>query len=500
MTEHEAGIGPEAEAAAIIESDVLDSTDAGNKIIRGGGLRIVSYVGGIVIGLISAPLLVHHLSVSDFGLYATATSIVFVVGGLVEGGLGNVAIRGYAQSGRAERLALLNGLLGLRFALTISGLLAAVLFTLVAGYDAKVTAGVAIGGVGMVLGAWQVTATVALQAELKLGSLAGIDLARQLASTAGIGALVLAGVGLVAFFAVAPFAFLVALAVTLLAAGGVRMRPVVDLARWRALIRETALYAVATALGVLYFQIAIISTSLLSTSAQAGYYSAAFRVVDLANGVPWLLASSAFPLLARAAHNDADRLRYATQRLFETALLVGGAFCVAIAVGAPFALQVIGGDKLDPAVPTLRLLGAGVPFTFLVATWSFTLLSLHRHRALVAANGAAVLVALVLSGLLISSHGATGAAITTISLEVVLATLYAVALSRGDAGLRPELGALPRVLVALGAALATGLLLPVGVVLATFAAVAVYAALALALGAVPEEIAAALRERVAPRR
>jgi O-antigen/teichoic acid export membrane protein len=492
VSDHEAAL----EAGAVAEADVLDSTAAGNKVIRGGGLRIASYVSGIVVGLISAPLLVRHLSVSEFGLYATASSIVFVVGGLVEGGLGNVAIRGYAQTDGPERRALLNALLGLRFALTTMGLAAALAFTVVAGYHWQVTAGVAIGGVGMVLGAWQVTLTVPLQAELKLGSLAVIDLTRQIVSTVGIATLVLAGAGLVAFFAISPLAFLGALAGTLLAAGRRHMRPGVDVARWKQLIKETALYAVATALGVLYFQVAIISTSLLSTATQAGYYSAAFRVVDLANGVPWLLASSAFPLLARAAHNDADRLRYATQRLFETAIVVGAAFCVAIVIGAPFALEVIGGAKLDPAIPTLRLLGAGVPFTFLVAHWSFTLLSLHRHRELVIANAVAVVVALVLSGVLISTHGARGAAITTISLEVVLATLYAVLLVRAHPELRPELGVLPRVLVALGAALAVGALLPVGVVLATGAALTVYVVLALVLGAVPEEIAAALKERL----
>jgi O-antigen/teichoic acid export membrane protein len=484
------------EAGAIAEGDVLDSTEAGNKVIRGGGLRIASYIGGILVGLISAPLLVRHLSVADFGLYATATSIVFVVGGLVEGGLGNVAIRGYAQSDGVERRSLLDALLGLRFALTITGLLAALLFTVVAGYHWQVTAGVAIGGVGMVLGAWQVTATVALQAELKLGSLSAIDLMRQIASTLGIATLVLAGAGLIAFFAVSPLAFVCALVATVLATRGRQMRPVVDLARWKRLLKETALYAVATALGVLYFQVAIISTSLLSTATEAGYYSAAFRVVDLANGVPWLLASSAFPLLARAAHNDADRLRYATQRLFETALVVGAAFCVAVVIGAPFALQVIGGDKLDPAVPTLRLLGAGVPFTFLVAHWSFTLLSLRRHRQLVVANAIAVLVALILSAVLIRTHGARGAAITTISLEVVLSTLYAVSLARTQPELRPELRVLPRVLAALAAALLVGFLLPGGVVVATCAALAVYAAAAVLLSAVPEEIAAALKERL----
>jgi O-antigen/teichoic acid export membrane protein len=493
VSDHEAAL----EAGAVAEADVLDSADAGNKVIRGGGLRVASYVAGLLIGLVSAPLLVRHLSVGDFGVYATVTSIVFVVGGLVEGGLGNVAIRGYATAGPEDRRRLLDALLGLRFVLVTAGLLLALAFTVVAGYRWEVTAGVAIAGVGLVLGAWQNTVAVALQASLKLGSLAGADMARQVASTAAIVALVVAGAGVVPIFVSAPVGFAAMLVATLRAGrGAVRLRPLVDFDRWAALIRETSLYAIATALGVLYFQIAIISTSLLSTSDEAGYYGAAFRIVDIANGVPWLLASSAFPILARAAHNDADRLRYATDRLYQAALVVGGAFCVAIAVGAPFGLEVVGGSKLDPAIPTLRLLGFGVPFTFLVATWAFTLLSLHAHKGLLAANAVAVVVALVLSVALIPDHGAEGAAITTMVLEVVLATAYAIALTRVRPDLRPTLGILPKMVVSLGGALAAGFLLPLPVVPATLVAVAVYGVLAFATRAVPEEILLALRERL----
>ncbi|MCW2983839.1 MAG: oligosaccharide flippase family protein [Conexibacter sp.] len=491
---------PALEAGAVAEADVLDSEDAGNKVIRGGGVRVLSYVAGLLIGLVSAPLLVRHLSIADFGVYATVTSITFVVGGLVEGGLGNVAIRGYATAGPQERVRLLDALLGLRFVLATVGVLLALGFTVIAGYRWEVTAGVAISGVGLLVGAWQNTLAVALQAGLKLGSLAGADMARQLASTVVIIALVIAGAAVVPFFIASPVAFVAMLAATLYAGrGAVRLRPAADVARWRALIRETSLYAIATALGVLYFQIAIISTSLLSTSDEAGYYGAAFRIVDIANGVPWLLASSAFPILARAAHNDADRLRYATDRLYQTALVVGGVFCVAIAVGAPFGLEVVGGHKLDPAIPTLRLLGFGVPFTFLVATWAFTLLSLHAHKGLLAANAVAVVVALALSLALIPDHGARGAAITTMVLEVVLAASYAIALTRARPDLRPTLGILPRVGVALGGALAAGFLLPLPVVPATLVAVAVYLALAFATRAVPEEIAIALRERLVRR-
>jgi O-antigen/teichoic acid export membrane protein len=493
--------GPsEPEAAAVAERDLLDSREAGGKVIRGGGLRVGSYVGGLLIGLISAPLLVRHLSVEDYGLFVTASSIVFVVAGLTEGGLGNVAVREYAVADRAERAKLLDSLLGLRFVLTTAGLAAAIGFTLVAGYDEAVVAGTAIAGSGLFMGVWQNTLAISLQSELRLGTLAAADLVRQIAFTAVIATLVIAGAGLIAFYSALPVALAFMLAVTIAAtAGSVRLRPALDLVRWARLARETALYALASALGVVYFQVAIISVSLLSTDTQAGYYGASFRIVELANGVPWLLASAAFPVLARAAYNDADRLRYATQRLFETALLVGGLFAVGIAVGAPFALQVVGGDKLDPAITTLRILAFGVPFTFLIATWAFTLLSLRLHRSLVVANGLAVAVALVLTALLVPDHGARGAAITTAALEVVLAVAYAVSLARARADLRPSLAVLPRVLAASGAALLAGFLVPLPVLPATLLALAVYAVLARLLGAVPAEIAEAVRQRLRPK-
>jgi O-antigen/teichoic acid export membrane protein len=488
---------PALEAGAVAEADVLDSADAGNKVIRGGGLRVLGYVSGLVIGLVSAPLLVRHLSVSDFGAYATVTSITFVIGGLVEGGLGNVAIRRYAAEGPEDRTRLLDALFGLRLVMVTAGVLLALAFTVAVGYRWEVTAGTAIVGAGLVLGGWQNTLAVALQASLKLGSLAGADLARQIASTVVIVALVVAGTGLVPFFVASPIAFVAMLVATLRAGGrDLRLRPRVDLGRWGALLRETSLYAAATALGVLYFQVAIISTSLLASSKEAGFYAAAFRIVDIANGVPWLLASSAFPILARAAQHDADRLRYATDRLYQAALTVGGGFCVAIAVGAEFGLEVVGGSKLDPAIPTLRLLAFGVPFTFLVATWAFTLLSLHAVKGLLVANATAVVVALGLSVALIPGHGAQGAAITTMVLEVVLAGMYAIALTRARADLRPTLGILPRVGVSLGAALAAGFLLPLPVVPATIVALVVYAGLALLTGALPEEILIALHERL----
>ncbi len=162
---------PEA-TTAMGDADVLDSREAGGKVIRGGGLRVSSYVFSLGIGLLSAPLLVRYLSIEDFGLFVTVSSIAFVVAGVTEGGFSAVAVRTYAVSSSEDRARLLDALLGLRVVLTTLGVAIAIGFTVVAGYPSEVTIGTAIAGAGIFIGAWQNTLVVALQSELKLGSVA----------------------------------------------------------------------------------------------------------------------------------------------------------------------------------------------------------------------------------------------------------------------------------------------------------------------------------------
>ena len=478
------------------QPELLDSREAGGKVIRGGALRVVTYVLGLLVGLISAPLLIRHLSVAEYGVFATVNSIVFVAGGLTEGGLGSVALREFTQSGTAGRLALLRNLLGLRLAMSAAGALLALAFTLVAGYPAIYTAGVAICAAGLMVGAAQNAWATALQAELRLGWLSVIDIARQLATTVAIVLLVVAGAALEPFFAVYTIGLVVMLAATLVPAGRWRrLRPEFDRARWGELLRQTALFAIATAVGVIYFQVAIVSTSLLADAEEAGLYGAAFRVLELANGVPWLLVTAAFPVIARAAATDAARLRHALQKLFDVALLAGGLFTVAVVVGAPVATAFLGGDKLDPAIDVLRVLGLALPFRFLVATWSFALLSVHADRGLLAANGLALTVAVVLSLALIPPLGAMGAAYVTTVLEAVLTAALAVALVRARPDLRPQVAGLPRFLACLAVALAAGLVVPLPAVPATLLAMALYTAAMAATGGIPGEVREAVRER-----
>ncbi|HWY90139.1 MAG TPA: oligosaccharide flippase family protein, partial [Solirubrobacteraceae bacterium] len=358
--------------------------EAGGRVIRGGSLRVVGTLVGVLAGALSAPLVVHHLHKVDYGRYLTVVSVIFVVSAITEGGLNNVAVRLYSVSSDPERRSLIANLTGVRLALGALGALAAVGFGLLAGYEHVLVVGLALGASGYMLGAVQGSYSVALAGNLRITALAGIDTFRSLLTTAILISLVFAGSGLIGFYTVALLVQGSALVVTgVLVRRHVPLRPAFARSRWRDLLHETALYAVASTLGVVYFQVALITMSLLDPGPQTGYYAIAFRIVELVNGVPWLLAGAVLPVLAIAAASDPERLRYVAGRVFEGGVIVGGWFAIVIVVGAGFAIHVVAGAEGQPAIGVLRILGIGVTATFLVSSWGFVLLSLRMHRALV---------------------------------------------------------------------------------------------------------------------
>jgi O-antigen/teichoic acid export membrane protein len=488
MSEIEGSLTP----GATVAGDPYAAGEAGGRVIRGGGLRVAGALVGVLAGAVSAPLVVRHLGVTDYGKYLTVTSVIFVITALSEGGLANVAVRLFSVSDVAERRALVSNLTGLRLVLGAVGALVAVGFGLVAGYERILVVGLALGAAAYVLAAVQGSYSVALSGTLRLSALAGLDVFRSLATTILLVALVLAGSGLTGFYLVAAIVQGSALIVTaVLVHRGVPLRPAFHRGRWRILFRETAIYAVAATLGAVYFQVALIAMSLLDPGRQTGYYAIAFRIVEILNGIPWLLAGSVLPVLAVAAANDPARLRFVAGRVFEGALIAGGWVAIIIVIGARFGIEVIAGAKGQPSIGVLRIMGIGVTATFLVSSWGFVLLSLRLYRQLLLANLGALTLAIALSVILIPTLHARGGAITTAALELTLATAYIVLLSRR--GIVPS----PRFVASFAFALAIGLgigglLLAVHPVVAVFIGSVVYFGVLSLTRAIPSELIDAL--------
>jgi O-antigen/teichoic acid export membrane protein len=469
-------------------SDILDRPEAGAKVIRGGAIRGGAYAATILLTAAAVPLMTRHLGVADFGRFVTASSVVMIVAGVTEFGLSGIGTREYALAVPAERRAMLADLLGLRSALTLAGLAVAALLMELAAYPQVVVAGMLVSGLGLMLLNAQQTYSISLTAQLDWGAASVFELVNAAVVAAGTALLVLIGAALFPFFFVSVASSAAALAASIVYLHRrVSLLPRFDLWRWRELVRDTLPFAAAATVGILYPRIGLILVSLISSAAQTGYYSTAYKIVEVVGGTSGLIASSAFPLFARAGRDDHERLRYAVGKVGDTALLAGGYVTLSLVVAAPFVIEVIGGKAFAPAVPVLRLQAVALLGGFLAATWSYTLLSLHMHGALLRVTIAGLIASIVVSVALVPPLGAKGASIASALCEFVVAGGYLLALRRSHVRLRPSFHVLPRAVLAAGVA-ACALLVPVANIGQWAIASVAYLALLALLRAYPSEL------------
>ena len=468
--------------------DVLDTEQAGPAALRGGAMRSSAYVLGILLSLISAPLLIRHLGQVEYGRYITVLALVAIVGGLSEGGVNAVALRNYASHSGAERTRLMANVLGVRMVLSLIGVAGAVAFAALAGYGRDLVLGTFLVSIGMVFQVTQDLLDVSLQATLRFGRVTFVEFLRQLIGVVLIIALVIAGAHLLGFFFVAIPAGLIALLVSVRFVRGLfPLRPAFHGSVALPLLRETFVFGVAVALNTVYFRVTVIIMSLLATAVQTGYFAVSFRVVEVLIGVPALVMAAAFPILIRAQRDDQERFAHAARRMFELAVLIGVWLAVCLELGAGFIVRVLAGQSAHPAVAVLQIQGLAVMFTFVAVACGYPMLSLGRQRALLVANAAGLVAAVVLALLLIPSMGAEGAAVASLGAEATLALVTITALIRARPGMGLPLGVLPVAVAAAGAGILVGRLVGQFSLLEAVAGGLTYLAVIVLLGRFPPE-------------
>jgi O-antigen/teichoic acid export membrane protein len=284
-------------------ADVLEGADAARGAARGGVLRVAGFAAGTALSLAGVVLLTRHLGPEDYGRYQVVVSVIAVAAAVSDLGMGTLGVREAARRPAGEREALLRTLLGLRLALAAVGGAAATALAALAGLAAVQVAGVALLAVALVLVVAQTTLTVPLAVELRLGTVAALDLARAAATAAAVAGLVLAGAGLGWFFALAvPVAAgVLALTARQVPGAGRLLRPAGSRGAWAALAGPALAFGLATAAGTAYQYTAQLVLAAVGTAREVGLFAASLRIYLLAAAVPAILASSLFPVLARAA-------------------------------------------------------------------------------------------------------------------------------------------------------------------------------------------------------
>lgn len=342
-------------------------------------------------------MVLRHLGEADFGRLALVIALVTIVVGISDLGLSGVGIREWIRRGPDERQDLLADLLGLRLVATCIGGVVAIAFALLAGYDQTVVIGAAVAMLGATCNSVQAALAIPLIAQLRQGLVGALELLRVMVQAALQVVLVLAGSGVVPLAAaMIPAGFVGVLAIVLVLRGGVPT-PRFHVTRLRALLRESAAFAAAGAVSIVYLRSAVLLGPSYLSPTEFGSFSVAFRAMESLTMLPAVLTGALFPVLTHAALHDRARLSRGYDLLWRSTTTLGAATAAAVVGAAPLISIVLGGSRDHITIDGLVILGLALGALFAGAAGMWMLLAERRYRAVLAINAVALVVNLAVT-------------------------------------------------------------------------------------------------------
>lgn len=367
------------------------------------------------VGLLLVLALSRRLGAEGLGRYSLAFSVLYFFSTLAPLGLSSVVTREGAKD-RSTLEPILSSALVLSTIASVLLTAAMVVIGYVLDYDAETrlslvvlslfivpySVGLLIESVFVALEKMQhVAVTMAVEYVFKVGVAVG---------------LVYLGYGLQAVLVMAVVGRAVAcvLGVQLLRREGIAVRWKADPETNRKLLKLVPTFVLISVFALLYWRIDIVMLSKLQPMIEVGYYSAAYRVFDLAMVIPYSLCLSLYPNIATAIQNDRallNTLGRSTMR-YLAALTLPAAMCTTVFSGP--ILKLLYGPGFADAIPTLSVLMWTLVFYGVVRYHAYVLVAANHQKIDLALNMVMSVLNIVLNLVLIPKLSHLGAALATL--------------------------------------------------------------------------------------
>jgi O-antigen/teichoic acid export membrane protein len=402
-----------------------------DRFARNFGSLTASRVAGDVLTFLLFIVLSRTFGQEGVGQYSFAMGLTGVFAAIADFGLYNLTVKELSRH-LDSRQQFLGSVLALRLVLSLGAfalLLVLLPFLPLTSQGKLVVA---------IIGGFQVLATLAngfaaaLVAQESMAVAGLLDAMGRAVGALAAAVLVLAGSDLVVALLALPAA---ALAQTVTAAALVAgrhgwTRPPRGQAGWVAMVRAAVPYGLSVLIRRLAIRLDVILLAFLIGTAAVGVYSAAYRVIFVFMFLPTLASLAVFPRVSRAyssmAHDELTRLYHRSLRF---AVLSGLPSVVGIWLIAPALVAWLFGEAFSDSVWLLRLLAPLLLLECLRSLIAVFLTGCDRQAARTRREWLAAGVTLAGNLVLISTVGTIGAAIATVTAELVLVVLMAAHLA-----------------------------------------------------------------------
>ncbi len=392
-------------------------------------MLLSSRAGAAVFSLAGTVLVTHALSQARFGSFAFVFTLLGLLGLVADFETTRVVLADLAHEGDDQLEAIGGRFFVFRIALGTVGYALAMAFVAIGPYTHIEIEGVALGGLSFFIGSalWSVISVC--QARLWLRAVGVGIVVGAFVQLAVVVALYASGTGtFLRYIAAYVLSDAVALVVVLIAIRkSFRLRPRVDLSRWRRWLVQSAPLAVGTALGTLYFRVDSLLLTLrlhgVKSRDAVAIYNVGYKFADLLAFLAPALMGAVLPLLVRAWPGDNARFRAIVRQAVVIVMMVAVFATAVFAVLArPIIHTVFPGSFIGAAVPA-RWLVAAQAVNFLTQTAYITLVSVGRRRRYPIVTLLGLVLNVALNWWLIAAHGVMGAAVAAVITELFVLAL-----------------------------------------------------------------------------
>jgi len=220
-------------------------------------------------------------------------------------------------------------------------------------------------------------------------------------------------------------AALIALALRNAAQNGAPLRFGTD---WRAIseiARGTLPFTLCEALGQFYIRADLLVIVHLLGTATVGWYAADLKMVEVGVMPLILLGTAAYPVLSRTALQDRDAFVKLSEEYLRSVLFVSGWLAVGLYCLVPLVIDLLFGDRFDPATKMLPLFAVLAIVKGLEIGVYRLLYATRRQNTYLAALAVGTVLILSLNFWLIPAFGANGA-IAVVVLSTALVDLICI--------------------------------------------------------------------------
>lgn len=396
-------------------------------LVRNLTMQGIGEAIALACGLLSTMVLSRYLDVAGFGAFNYVFAFMYLFLSLNDLGVNTIVVRELSQA--PDRMGeIVGAALTLRLAIAACALTAACVTALLWPMEPALRLPLLLFSLVLPINALNVPGMI-LQATMRFGRNTAAMIIWRVSGLLLIVITLTAGFGVTAVLGALLLSDVIGTGVVFLMASRIaRIRPHVDLARWRALLASAAPVGATLLLVAVVNRIDFIMLEQMTTLADVGLYSAAYRVTNLLERFPILVMATLYPVMSKLAVEDWPRLR----QVYHRALWQLGAMALPMGVvtwlAAPWLLAALFGEDYRAAAPALRYLVLSTACLYFAMTGGTLLNSVHRSRDNVVALGAGALINVALNVVLIPSRGIQGAAMATAAsyAVVLLVTLGAV--------------------------------------------------------------------------